>query len=56
MGSDEFQAETKKKTTNLGRTWGNAVSGAAQGLKSTLDDEAIEKLANKGRRNSWFRC
>lgn len=48
MGSDEFQAETKKKAENMGKTWGNTVSGTAQGLESTLDDEAIAKLANKG--------
>ncbi|MBD2770398.1 hypothetical protein IC235_21135 [Hymenobacter sp. BT664] len=48
MGSDEFQAETKKKAENTGRIWGNTVSGAAQGLEATLDDEAIEKLAKKG--------
>lgn len=48
MGSDEFQAETKKKAENMGKTWGNTVSGTAQGLEATLDDEAIAKLANKG--------
>jgi len=48
MGTDEFQAETKKKAENLGKTWGNTVSGTAQGLEATLDDEAIAKLANKG--------
>ena len=48
MGSDEFQAETKKKAENMGKTWGNTVSGTAQGLEATLDDEVIAKLANKG--------
>lgn len=48
MGSEEFQAETKKKAENLGKTWGNTVSGTAQGLEATLDDDAIAKLANKG--------
>ena len=48
MGTEEFQAETKKKAENLGKTWGNTVSGTAQGLEATLDDEAIAKLANKG--------
>jgi hypothetical protein len=48
MGSDEFQAETKKKAENVGKTWGNTVTGTAEGLEATLDDEAIAKLANKG--------
>jgi hypothetical protein len=48
MGTEEFQAETKKKAENLCNTWGNTVSGTAQGLEATLDDEAIAKLANKG--------
>lgn len=48
MGSDEFQNETKKKAENVGKTWGNTVSGTAQGLESTLDEDAIAKLANKG--------
>jgi hypothetical protein len=48
MGTEEFQAETKKKAENLGKSWGNTVSGTAQGLESTLDDDAIAKLANKG--------
>lgn len=48
MGTEEFQAETKKKAENLGKTWGNTVSGTAQGLEATLDDEAIGELANKG--------
>ena len=48
MGTDEFQAGTKKKAENVGKTWGNTVSGTAQGLEATLDDEAIAKLANKG--------
>lgn len=47
MGSPEFQAETKKKAENMGKTWGNTVSGASQGLTETLDDEAIAQLANK---------
>lgn len=48
MATDEFQEETRKKAENLGKTWGNTVSGTAEGLEATLDDEAIEKLANKG--------
>ena len=48
MDSDEFQAEAKKKAESLGKTWGNTVSGTAQGLEATLDDDAIAKLANKG--------
>lgn len=48
MGSKEFQDDTKQSAENVGKTWGNTVSGTAQGLASTLDDEAIEKLANKG--------
>jgi hypothetical protein len=48
MGTQEFQTETKKKAENLGKSLGNTVSGTAQGLESTLDDEAIAKLANKG--------
>lgn len=48
MGTEEFQTETKKKAENAGKTWGNTVSGTAQGIEATLDDEAITKLANKG--------
>lgn len=48
MGTEEFQAETKKKAENMGKSWGNTVTGTVQGLDSTLDDEAIAKLANKG--------
>lgn len=48
MGSDEFQEETRKKAENVGKTWGNTVSGTAQGLEATLDEDAIAKLANKG--------
>jgi len=48
MGSDEFQEETRKKAENVGKTWGNTVTGTAQGLEATLDDDAIAKLANKG--------
>ncbi len=48
MGSDEFQEETRKKAENAGRVWGNTVTGAAQGLEATLDEDAIAKLANKG--------
>jgi|ERR1043165_4165379 hypothetical protein len=47
MGSNEFQSETKKTAENMGKTWGNTVSGTAQGLEATLDEEAIAKLANK---------
>lgn len=48
MGSDEFQSETRKKAENMGKTWGNTVSGTADGVESTLDEEAISKLAEKG--------
>ena len=48
MGSAEFQMETKKKAENLGKTWGNTASGTAKGLESTLNDDAIAKLAGKG--------
>lgn len=48
MGSVEFQSETKKKAENLGKTWGNTVSGTTQGLEATLDDDAIARLAYKG--------
>ena len=47
MATDEFQNETRKKAENVGKTWGNTVSGTAEGLSATLDDEAIAKLANK---------
>jgi hypothetical protein len=47
MGSDAFQAETKKKAENMGKTWGNTVSGVSKGLNETLDDEAIAGLAKK---------
>ncbi len=50
IGSEEFQNETKKKAENLGKTWGNTVSGTAQGLEETLDEGALEKLAGKGSR------
>ena len=46
--SEEFQAETKKTASNWGKNIGNTVSGAADGLESTLDDQAIAKLAKKG--------
>lgn len=48
MGSDEFQEETKKSASNWGKNIGNTVSGAVEGLESTLDDKAIAKLAEKG--------
>lgn len=50
MGSEEFQAETIKKAENLGKTWGNTVSGTAKGLDESIDDEVLLKLANKGAR------
>jgi hypothetical protein len=48
IGSEEFQEETRKKAENMGKTWGNTVSGTAQGLEASLNDTAISKLANKG--------
>ncbi len=47
MGTEEFQTEAKEKAENLGKTWGNTVSGTAKGLNETLDEEEILKLANK---------
>jgi len=48
MSTEEFHNETRQKAENMGRTWGNTVTGVSQGLEASLDDEAIAKLANKG--------
>jgi hypothetical protein len=47
MGSEEFQEQTRKSASNWGKNIGNTVSGAAEGIESTLDEEAISKLAEK---------
>lgn len=47
MGTDEFQAEVRKKGENMGKSAGSTASGAAEGFATTLDDEAIAKLAHK---------
>ena len=47
MGSDEFQEETKRSASNWGKNIGNTVSGAAEGLEETLDEDVINKLAEK---------
>lgn len=47
VSSDEFHDETRKQAENLGRALGNTASGISEGLESSLDDEAIAKLANK---------
>ena len=47
VASDEFQKETRDKAKGVGKTWGSTVSGVSEGLSSTLDDEAIARLANK---------
>lgn len=47
MGSEEFQEGTRKQAENWGKNIGNTVSGAAQGLESSLDEEAIANLAEK---------
>lgn len=50
MASDEFQDRTKEQARTMGKTWGNTVSGAAEGLESTLDEEAIAKAMKKSGR------
>jgi len=47
MASEEFQEETKKAASNWGKNIGNTVSGAAEGLESTLDEDIIAKFAKK---------
>ena len=47
MASDEFQEETKKAASNWGKNIGNTVTGAAEGLESTLDEDIIAKFAKK---------
>lgn len=47
MGSDEFQAETKKTAENWGKNMGNTITGAAEGLEESIDEDAIAKLAEK---------
>lgn len=47
MQTEEFQQETKRNANALGQSWGNTVTGTAEGLEASLDDEAIAKLANK---------
>ncbi len=48
MGTTEFQEQTIKKAENLGKTWGNTVSGTAKGLDESLNDEVLLSLVNKG--------
>lgn len=50
MGSDEFQEETRKTAENMGKKLGNTISGVADGLESSLDEDAIERMAEKGAR------
>lgn len=45
--SNKFQNDTKKGTELIGETIGSATSGLSKGLSTTLDDEAISKLAEK---------
>lgn len=45
--STEFQNDTKKGSALAGQTIGSVSSGISGGLATTLDDEAIAKLANK---------
>lgn len=47
VSSEEFHDEARKQAENMGRVWGNTVSGVSEGLEASLDDEAIAKLANK---------
>lgn len=47
VSSDEFQEETRKAAENWGKNIGNTASGAAEGIASSLDEEAIGKLAEK---------
>lgn len=48
LGSEEFHEQTKKTGNNLGAQVGNTVSGFSEGLESSLDEQTIIKLANKG--------
>ena len=45
--SEEFQKDTKKGSEIVGQTVGSVSSGLSNGLSTTLDDEAISKLAKK---------
>jgi hypothetical protein len=45
--SNEFQNDTKKGSELVGQTIGSVSSGVSSGLATTLDDEAITKLARK---------
>jgi uncharacterized membrane protein YqjE len=45
--SKEFQEDTKKGSELVGQTIGSVSSGISGGLATTLDDEAITKLAKK---------
>lgn len=47
MASEEFQEKTKKSASNWGKNIGNTVTGAAEGLEATLDEEVIAKFAKK---------
>ncbi len=50
MASDEFGEEARKVAENYGKNLGNTVTGTMKGLESTLDEEVIAKLAEKGSR------
>jgi ABC-type transport system involved in multi-copper enzyme maturation permease subunit len=45
--SDVFQDDAKKGSVLAGKTMGSVSSGLSEGVASTLDDEAIQKLAGK---------
>ncbi|MEO8117096.1 MAG: hypothetical protein ABI653_05550 [Bacteroidota bacterium] len=47
VSSKEFQDDTKKSAALVGQTLGSVSSGVSNGLATTLDDEAITKLARK---------
>ncbi len=50
MNSDEFGEETRMMGENIGKKLGNTISGTADGLEQTLDEDAIERLSEKGSR------
>lgn len=47
LGSDEFHEQTRKNAENWGKSVGNTITGASQGLEASIDEEAIYNLANK---------
>lgn len=50
LGSDEFHEQTRKSAENWGKSVGNTITGASQGLEASVDEDAIYKLANKSAR------